>query len=198
MLAEPIQADAWIYSRAASRDPMGPWMQTYSGNAFYPLDPRPEDIFIEDIIAGLSKMCRYSGQCNKFYSVAEHSVIVSHYVRNENALAGLLHDASEAYINDVPRPVKDQMPIYNMIERRIMDAVYRKFGIELDPAAYADVKRVDNAILANEMQVLLKTPPQPWNLPEPPLPDLVITAMGPYEAAEVFLHRFIVLTATKN
>src|SRR5262245_27549306 len=101
---------------------IGDWMQTISGRKFWPLDPRPEEVCIEDIGHALSLVCRFGGHCHTFYSVAEHSVRVSllaedmakssaHWT-DENirmiALSGLLHDAAEAYIGDMVRPLKRQ------------------------------------------------------------------------------------------
>ena len=80
---------------------IGDWMQTYTGERFWPLDPRIEDIHIRDISMALGKLCRYGGHTIFFYSVAEHSVLVSEYVPEEYALWGLLHDASEAYLSDI-------------------------------------------------------------------------------------------------
>ena len=85
---------------------VGDWIQTMSGVIFYPLDPRPEEIRIEDIAHALSHQCRFAGHCREFYSVAEHSVRVSRELPQEFMLWGLLHDASEAYLVDLPRPIK--------------------------------------------------------------------------------------------
>ena len=76
----------------------GDWIQTYLGIQFWPLDPRPEEVMLFDIAHSLSNMCRFTGHCREFYSVAQHSVIVSQNVPREDAAWGLLHDASEAYM----------------------------------------------------------------------------------------------------
>src|SRR5665213_153577 len=87
-------------------DRIGNWMQTYTGKQYWPCDPRPEEVFIIDIAHALSQMCRYSGHCIHFYSVAEHSVLLSRYASTlETKKWSLLHDASEAYITDIIRPV---------------------------------------------------------------------------------------------
>ncbi len=96
----------------------GDWMQTCSGLKIWPMDPRPEEICLNDIAHALSMICRFSGHTKKFYSVAEHSVFVSHHVKSENAIYGLLHDSSEAYISDIIRPVKVFVPEYKKIENR--------------------------------------------------------------------------------
>jgi uncharacterized protein len=84
----------------------GDWIQTYTGKQFWPLSPLPEDIVIEDIAHALSMQCRFGGHVRTFYSVAQHSVHVSLLVEPQYALWGLLHDAAEAYLVDLPRPIK--------------------------------------------------------------------------------------------
>jgi hypothetical protein len=98
---------------------VGDWIQTYSGRQFWPLDPRVEDVHLEDIAHALSNVCRYTGHVREFYSVAEHSVHVSWSCEPEDALWGLLHDASEAYLADMARPVKQNMPVYVAAERLV-------------------------------------------------------------------------------
>jgi len=95
------------------------WFLTASGKRFWPLDPRPEDICIEDIAHALSHICRFGGHVREPYSVAQHSVIVSMIVKPENALYGLLHDAAEAYAGDMVRPLKRGMPAYRSIESAV-------------------------------------------------------------------------------
>ena len=92
------------------------YLSTYTGKKFYPYDPRPEQICIEDIAHGLSMLCRFAGQCRFFFSVAEHSIAVAHLLPANLKLFGLLHDASEAYLADLPRPVKAGLPEYRAIE----------------------------------------------------------------------------------
>src|SRR4051812_20612492 len=88
----------------------GDWMQTYTGRAFWPLDAQPEDVDPLDIAAALSMLCRYGGHVSRFYSVAEHCLLMSEAVAPEHALWALLHDATEAYMGDMVRPLKRQMP----------------------------------------------------------------------------------------
>lgn len=166
----------------------GDWMQTYTGRQFWPIHPRPDEINIEDIAHALSMMCRYNGHCRTFYSVAEHSVLVSRHVPPEHALWALLHDASEAYIADIVRPAKRFIAGYCEVEARIMDAVCERFG--LLPVMPDEVRRADMAILADEMPVLLGIPS---TLDEPAL-GVEIVGWSPWLAEKRFLSRYAELT----
>lgn len=169
----------------------GDWMQTATGSQFWPCDPRPEDIHIEDIAHALSLICRFNGHCRGHYSVAQHSVLVSDALPRELALWGLLHDASEAYIADVPRPLKPFLTNYRDLEDAVMLAVCERFG--LSPEMPAEVKRVDNAILADEAIWCMDRAPAPWNLPEPAL-GVAITPWTWRRARHRFLTKFHGLT----
>src|ERR1035437_1784040 len=107
----------------------GDWMQVYSGARFYPLDPRPDEIDAADIAHALSLLCRYGGHVDRFYSVAEHCVLMSRAVAPENALAALLHDATEAYVVDVPRPLKRCLRDYAPIEAAVWRAIASRFSV---------------------------------------------------------------------
>src|SRR5207248_1661023 len=110
--------------------------------------PRAEDICIEDIAHGLAMTCRYGGQCLRFYSVSEHSVLVSRLVAPEFAREALLHDASEAYIGDMIRPLKYQpeMAEFLRAESAIEHCVADRFGLRTDAVARAAVKEFDDRI----------------------------------------------------
>jgi len=174
-----------------SEERKGDWLQTSSGIAFWPLDPRPEEVEIQDIAHALSNMCRYGGHCREFYSVAQHSVLVSQALSPEYKLWGLLHDAGEAYVVDIPRPLKRFLTNYAEIEKGVMNAVCDKF--DMARKMPDEVKRVDNAILADEMPQLMKSPPRPWNLIEPPL-GITIRPWTSAEANIRFLSEFRMLT----
>jgi hypothetical protein len=112
----------------------GDWMQTFTGRKFYPTAPLADDIDIVDIAHALSHLCRYAGHVDRFYSVAEHCVKVSEWVEAVTgdtgaALEALLHDATEAYVVDVPRPLKVQLPDYRRAEGRVQLAVWQRFGL---------------------------------------------------------------------
>lgn len=182
--------------RGAIVDPgrVGDWMQTWTGRRFYPLDPKPEDVDVLDVAFALGNMARYNGQC-KFYSVAEHSVLVSYLVPPRVALQGLMHDATEAYISDVIRPVKRALGAdcsYFKIENAIWElAIAPKFKLPVvhDPS----VKIADTQILGLEKQYLHPRS-TPWILPFPVPNHLVIEALIPDVAQEIFLSRFCELT----
>ena len=168
------------------------WIQTYSGVQFYPEVVADTDFNIRDIAHSLGKLCRFNGHCLTFYSVAEHSVHVSRNVPDEYALWGLLHDAAEAYLGDMCRPVKPLFEGYKAIEINIMNMIARGFG--LDPTEEPEiVKRIDNAILADEQQQIMSDPPANWFLPEPPL-GVTIEGWNWRRATGEFLMRFAELT----
>lgn len=179
-------------------DHKGNWMQLYSGRKFYPLDPKVEDIYISDIAHALSNLCRYGGHCNKFYSVAEHSVHVATlcetFFNKSIAFQGLLHDACEAYINDIPRPLKRNLPDYLKVEEQIDKVILEAFGLT---EFSKEVKIVDNSILDLERKALMSRPPEPWNthweLPDNPPKGFRIWGWEPKEAEERFKQKFFEL-----
>jgi hypothetical protein len=134
-------------------DDRGNWMQTNSGGRFYPMGPLPSEIDPSDIAHALSLLCRYGGHVDRFYSVAEHCVLMSLAVAPENALAALLHDATEAYVVDVPRPVKQYLSEYKVIEDRVWAAIATRFDLPLELPA--EVHQADNRILINEHRTLM-------------------------------------------
>jgi uncharacterized protein len=169
----------------------GEWMPTFTGGRFWPLDPRPEEVKIEDIAHHLALICRFGGTCREPYSVAQHSVLVSRIVPTEHALWGLLHDAAEAYLGDLPRPVKrlPELYCYRSAEEEIMRVICRRFG--LSPEMPAAVKIADEVLLATEARDITSNRQdiRTWRLPEEPLPDTVV----PWhwrEAEERFLNTF--------
>jgi hypothetical protein len=177
---------------------VGNWMMTYTGRAFYPYDMRVEDFCIEDIAHALSLLCRYGGHCKQFYSVAEHSVIVSRMVPREHALAGLMHDATEAYLVDMPRPIKVGFPQYKEMEAKIWTMVAARFGLR--EQLPAEVHQADGHALWHEMAAIMAPVPKghEWGMgsPAPELlrPDL-IRCWTPKDAERFFLNRFKELTA---
>lgn len=151
---------------------------TFSGIRFRPLDPRPDDIWIQDIAHALAHQSRFGGHCRRFYSIAQHSVHVSQRCQPADALWGLLHDASEAYLQDVCRPLKElpAFEAYRAAESRLQRCIVERFG--LAPEQPASVTAADDWMLAIEMRDLMATsgryiaPPahiaitvrEPWSL----------------------------------
>lgn len=136
------------------------WMQTFSGRAVYPLALKPEDIDLADIAHALSMQCRFAGHVKWHLSVAQHAVLVSKHVRPENAAWGLLHDATEAYLVDLPRPVKSIMLDYQEAEARLELAIAARFGLAWPMPE--DVKRADLEALATEYRDLLGPGEREW------------------------------------
>ncbi len=175
------------------------WMQTYTGMPWYFEQPRPGDVSIFDIAHALSNLCRYGGHCRAFYSVAEHSVHVSRVVPPEHALLGLMHDATEAYVCDVPRPLKHLLGNYKKLEHIAWLAIAEKFG--LPPVMTGEVHLADNAMLFVERGQLLPRMSDPeldadWGMGAQPIEGLHVPLMcyAPAAAEEVFLNRFKELT----
>jgi len=137
------------------------WLQLRSGTEFDYVDTTPEMILIEDIAGGLSKACRYARQGEKFLSVAEHCVEMSYMVSHELALTALLHDAAEAYIGDIPSPLKwlwgDGV---TEVENRIMKIVAEKFGI-IWPMP-DEVRQADFDVRGRELLAMFKHPLPRW------------------------------------
>ena len=143
---------------------MSDYILTYTRIKFYPLNPKIEDIKIEDIAHALSLMTRANGHFKHFYSVAQHSISCYKEARSrcysERVQLGcLLHDASESYISDVTRPVKEQLPEYRIIEDKLQKLIYEKFGLgDLTEQEMKQISDVDDALLYYEFIVLMSFP----------------------------------------
>jgi len=180
----------------------GPYLQTVSGRRVNPFDPDPSQLDPADIARALGNVCRFGGHARTFYSVAQHSVIVSELVEQrggdvEDAFAALMHDATEAYLGDMPHPIKHRSPLgaaFKTAEEHLERAINARFRIKPD---VPEIKRVDRALLATERRVFSG---ENWHWPEldgvEPL-DLEITAWSPDEAAQAFAHRFAALDARR-
>src|SRR5215204_5976975 len=189
---------AIIWAMAASEDAPpapGPYLQTVSGRFVNPFDPDPAQLDIGDIGRALANICRFGGHARSFYSVAQHSVIVSQLVEErggdvEDVFAALMHDATEAYLGDMPHPLKHRSPLgaaFKEAEDHLERALRAHFRIKPD---VPEIKRVDRALLATERRAFSS---EDWHWPEldgvEPL-DLELEAWPPDVAAEAFLRRF--------
>lgn len=105
------------------------WIETYTGIKFNVFDPKSELVNILDIAHALSMCVRFNGHLPYFYSVAEHSWHMSNLVEDKYALAALLHDASEAYFSDIPRPIKYMFPQVREVDDKVSDCILSKYGV---------------------------------------------------------------------
>jgi 5'-deoxynucleotidase YfbR-like HD superfamily hydrolase len=180
----------------------GPYLQTVSGRWVNPFDPDPGQLDAGDIARALANQCRFGGHSRVFYSVAQHSVIVSQLVEQrggdaEDAFAALMHDAAEAYLGDMPHPLKHRSPLgaaFKEAEAHLELAIRDRFRIKPD---VPEVKRADRALLATERRAFSA---ETWHWPElegvEPL-DLEVTAWAPDEAARAFAERYAELDARR-
>lgn len=172
---------------------MSHWIQTFSGKRFAPARPLPELFDIRDIAHSLSLLCRFNGHCRVFYSVAEHSVRVSRLLPDRLARWGLLHDLGEAYLGDLPRPIKAQFPLFVEIEENLLTIAASVFGLPWPMPP--EVKAADDVLLATEFRDLMAPMDDPWPLSRPPL-DEPIRVMTSLEAEQAFLARYHALGDT--
>lgn len=199
----------------AAEQRVGDWMGMASGRVFWPLDPRADEVHIEDIAQALSNLCRFGGRCSEFYSVAQHSVWVARYVEKHwpgkpmLALHALLHDAAEAYLGDVVRPLKPAMLVERTLtdgsgtlrvyrtesfadtENRVMCAIYEHLRLPFpDESDESKVKDADNVALATEARDLMGDPRWP-GLPEPDPEPLMLVAPNGNERTRWARMRFL-------
>lgn len=172
------------------------WMQTFTGVKFNVLHPRAEDVRIEDIAHGLAYTCRYGGQATRYYSVAEHCVIMSRFMPAARHLKqALLHDSAEAYIGDLIRPVKHQPELaeFRKIESKIEVQVFKRFGIDSTAESDKAVKLTDNRILIDEITQLMADPKMYLESPAfkglAPL-GVTVRCWEPALAEHMFLNRY--------
>lgn len=164
---------------------------TYSGRVMRPLEPEGADFCIEDVAHSLANQCRFTGHTARFYSTAQHSVLVSEIVPTSDRFVALMHDASEAYLSDISRPVKRQVAFqaYKEIEERLMYALADHFGFAWP--APATVHWADDVLLRTEQRDLM---PNLLRVPGDDYLDFKIAPMLPEQAESYFLARFHELT----
>lgn len=169
----------------------GPWLASASGKIISLLNPDPGQIELEDIATGLANIARFNGQTNQWYSVAEHSIHVAELLPNKLKLQGLLHDATEAYLCDVPSPLKSLLgEAYKAVERRLAAAIGTRFGVELVALDEA-TKEADLMLLFAERDMLQPGGPD-WGWGESTLryPNLSRQYATPGQARGAFLIRY--------
>jgi 5'-deoxynucleotidase YfbR-like HD superfamily hydrolase len=167
-----------------------PYVSTYLGNRFFLTNPHIDDVDIEDIAHGLAYQCRFNGQTREFYSVAQHSLMVMSLVPEELQFSALLHDAAEAYLGDMVKPLKNLFPEFSVIEAHVMEIIGHRFNLDLshlDPA----IKQADLIALATEKRDLMPHSVETWHYLQniEPLPA-PIEAMSPQKAKMAFLDAF--------
>ena len=140
---------------------MGNYITTYTGEHFEPTDPDPKAIRIEDIAHALSLICRGNGHVRTFWSVGEHCINCAKEAQARSlsdriVLACLLHDASECYMSDIPRPFKRELPEYREHEERLLEMIYEKFlGSPLTSEEQSKMKEIDDTMLWYDLKYLL-------------------------------------------
>lgn len=151
------------------------WILTRTGRRFDLLAPKADQVSTLDIAHALSQLCRFNGHTSRPYSVAQHSLLVASIVPAEHQLAALLHDATEAYVGDMTRPLKALLPDFSAIEHGIWLAICERF--QLDPQLPECIHEADMVALATERRDLMPehgeswpclegVTPAPWQLPE--------------------------------
>ena len=137
---------------------------SYAGDYVDLCEPKPQHLKIEVFAHALSNLCRFNGHCRTFYSVARHSILVSHIVEQDlgmpgYALEGLMHDASEAFLGDVTTLLKPLLPTYKPIERNFARAIRDTFGLAHVPEI---LKKADLRALKSERAALLPPTTRDW------------------------------------
>lgn len=139
----------------------GDWFQTRSGIPFYILDPRPEDVVVEDIAHSLAYQCRYNGHSARFYSVAEHAWHVSQVADQQgrpsvDIFHALHHDSAEAYTSDIPKPIKNSLPDLREAEDRVEAVVFAALGVPCAKPQW--LRELDQRIVKDEKEQLMGPP----------------------------------------
>lgn len=204
----PAAGDWGTEPRAHAIDPLaegdtrgsGDWIQTHTGRMFHVTDPLPSEFNIEDIATALSNICRFGGHVRRFYSVAQHCVEVASECPKEFRLEGLLHDAAEAYIGDMVRPLKHSSGLagYREIEVRVEMALVQSLpSLGIRYPWPAEVHRADNVLLLTEHRDLQVASPAPWGVPAVPL-ERTIVPMTPREARSAWFRTYAELAAGRR
>ena len=172
----------------AVRTGVGPTIMLHSGAWFDFCAPSASTFTIEDIAHGLANICRYSGQCRGFYSVAEHSILVSEVAKGFEFEA-LLHDAAEAFLGDITRPLKQMLPEYKRIENEVELAILDRFGVTAPLPS--QIKQADLRVLAAEQRQIMPEGTDGWVRGQKVEPaPIIVRHLSPDVAKRIFLERF--------
>jgi len=167
------------------------YIETFTNKKTWFDDLENNEYCIEDIAHALSNLCRYTGHCKDFYSVAQHSIYVSSIVSPELKLRALLHDAAEAYMNDVNSPLKRGFPEYQKLEKEMLCAIFKKLKIKIPRKGITinseAIKEADLIMLATEANQLMPSGGNGWNIGVAALDDFKIVPMSPRHAECAFL-----------
>ena len=174
-----------------TQERLGNWIETYSAAKFWPMDPRPEEVRVEDIAHSLSLQCRYSGHTKFHYSVAQHSLLVAVCLPTELKLWGLMHDAAEAYLVDLPSPIKSMMPEYAVAEDNVLRAIAFRCGLTMPIPP--EVKAIDRRILLDERNVVMSPSMNNWYLGDLKPLGIFISdgALSTEHVERTFLKRYV-------
>lgn len=177
----------------------GATITLYGGGYFDFIEPARSEIRIIDIARGLSNICRFNGQGrygDGFYSVAQHSVLVSRLVEPQHAFAALMHDAAEAYVGDMTGPLKQLCPDYKAVEKRVEAAIFARFGIEAP--LHPSIKQADLRLLRTEQRDLSSGPRDDWSGLDAyePMEERIVP-WAPAAAAAEFLARYNAVRGTR-
>lgn len=165
-------------------------ISTFTGRKVDLVNPRPEQIDIADIACGLANESRFNGQTGRLYSVAQHSVEASFIVPREDRLEALLHDATEAYMKDIPAPLKALLPEYRAIERRLDAVIRERFGLSLIPSRA--VAEADMIMRATEKRDFMPTDTSIWPSLEGVIPlTRTLYPSNPTAALGMFYRRWM-------
>ncbi|QKD00040.1 hypothetical protein EB231_34750 [Mesorhizobium sp. NZP2298] len=189
---DPFPSNDNLRTVADATKRKGDTLQTFSARLFWPLDARQDEVHIEDVAHSLSLQCRFAGHCKQFYSVAEHSVLIANWIwwhgPAADALCGLLHDATEAYLVDMPRPVKRSLPEYQRHEAALWKVIAARFGL---PEVMPDVvHEADNRIIGDE---LVNMRPMAWHAKHNDPLGVELQFWSPEQAEDAFLKTYVML-----
>lgn len=175
--------------KISREDYLDSWILTFSGNKFWPLDPRAEEVTLKDIAHALAMKCRFTGQCIRFYSVAEHSILASRLVPPEFAAEALMHDAAEAYLPDVAGPIKPLLKGFKKIEEQVEYAIWKRFNLHIAPN-HPTIKAIDRRLVVTERdRNMAKGPTWDTHTGIEPYHSLEFPFWSPYAAELQFLQR---------